>query len=357
MTPSRGSTAATFRASCSVFRAGMCGLTARPLFRPPGQPGRLDFPDADPRIPLRFPPRRARLRQPTGVGGRTRRGCDLQPESLVAGVPPALESASRRYSERQRLAGPTKAIPAEFLEAPNPRPGSHPARPSLFARPWATPSRGLRPASHRTTTICARLSPFREPLAGLRVYPGGGLCRLFRRSRVPQLQVNCTCWSAMTGKALAGYNLAQPDTASSEDLPLVETQRGTGFEVWSLVAEADERFVLPTQVMLAARSLVRNDGQRHFRVVQRDAPKDCVPERTLNPAGRARLCVRRPVICSLQRGMTAAYGRCSSKSSASSGTLSVTAWNRSCTSTTRLAGGPRTGTTEAETPGNTSSSR
>src|SRR5262249_25417608 len=78
-----------------------------------------------------------------------------------------------------------------------------------------------------------------------------------------------------------------------EDLPLAETQRGTAFEVWSLVGEASERFVLPTQVMLAARSLGRNDGKSHFRAVQRDTRKDCVPERTLNPAGRERL-VRPP---------------------------------------------------------------
>lgn len=43
----------------------------------------------------------------------------------------------------------------------------------------------------------------------------------------------------------------------NEGMPLVETRRGTGFEVWSLVGEASECYVLPTQVMLVAERLVR----------------------------------------------------------------------------------------------------
>ena len=42
-----------------------------------------------------------------------------------------------------------------------------------------------------------------------------------------------------------------------EGLPLAETSRGNAFEVWSLVGEAGERFVLPTQVMLVADRLSR----------------------------------------------------------------------------------------------------
>jgi hypothetical protein len=42
-----------------------------------------------------------------------------------------------------------------------------------------------------------------------------------------------------------------------ERLPLAETQSGAGFEVWSLVGDEGERFVVPTQVMLAAAELVR----------------------------------------------------------------------------------------------------
>ena len=46
-------------------------------------------------------------------------------------------------------------------------------------------------------------------------------------------------------------------TGFKEGLPVLTTKRGTGFEVWSLVGEAGERFVLPTQVMLVAEHLVK----------------------------------------------------------------------------------------------------
>jgi hypothetical protein len=42
-----------------------------------------------------------------------------------------------------------------------------------------------------------------------------------------------------------------------ERLPHVETAAGTGFEVWSLVGERGDRFVVPTQVMLVGERLVR----------------------------------------------------------------------------------------------------
>jgi hypothetical protein len=45
-------------------------------------------------------------------------------------------------------------------------------------------------------------------------------------------------------------------TAIKDDLPVVGTECGTGFEVWSLLGEAGECFVLPTQVMLVADRLV-----------------------------------------------------------------------------------------------------
>lgn len=43
-----------------------------------------------------------------------------------------------------------------------------------------------------------------------------------------------------------------------EALPPVATVRSTGFEVWSLMGEEGERFLLPTQVMLVADQLVRH---------------------------------------------------------------------------------------------------
>jgi hypothetical protein len=45
-----------------------------------------------------------------------------------------------------------------------------------------------------------------------------------------------------------------------EDLSVARTSRGNAFEIWSLVAGAGERFVIPTQVMLVADHLVKRDG-------------------------------------------------------------------------------------------------
>lgn len=47
------------------------------------------------------------------------------------------------------------------------------------------------------------------------------------------------------------------EAGAREPLPPVRTARGTAFEIWSLVGEAGERAVLPTQVMLVAASLER----------------------------------------------------------------------------------------------------
>jgi len=46
-------------------------------------------------------------------------------------------------------------------------------------------------------------------------------------------------------------------TGFRESVPAIQTQKGTGFEVWSLVGEPGDRYVLPTQVMLVADHLVR----------------------------------------------------------------------------------------------------
>ena len=56
-----------------------------------------------------------------------------------------------------------------------------------------------------------------------------------------------------------GYYLATSwlrEAGCKEGLPLVKTQPGPAFEVWSLAGEAGEQFVLPTQVMLVADRIV-----------------------------------------------------------------------------------------------------
>jgi hypothetical protein len=64
----------------------------------------------------------------------------------------------------------------------------------------------------------------------------------------------------LVGTDWAGY---RPATAwlkgvgQPEPMPRVETRRGTAFEVWSLLGEAGDRVVIPTQVMLVAERLER----------------------------------------------------------------------------------------------------
>jgi len=67
----------------------------------------------------------------------------------------------------------------------------------------------------------------------------------------------------LVGTDWGGYDTAtewlrQTCSGYRESLPPVATQVGTAFEVWSLVGEQGERFVIPTQVMLVADHLVRN---------------------------------------------------------------------------------------------------
>jgi hypothetical protein len=65
----------------------------------------------------------------------------------------------------------------------------------------------------------------------------------------------------LVGTDWEGYHRATAwlrEAGYREALPSVATRRGTAFEVWSLVGEEGERFVLPTQVMLVADRLVRN---------------------------------------------------------------------------------------------------
>jgi hypothetical protein len=64
----------------------------------------------------------------------------------------------------------------------------------------------------------------------------------------------------LVGNDWDGYRVAREwlcKVGNRESLPLVETQRRTAFEVWSLNGEVGSRFVLPTQVMLVAEQLIR----------------------------------------------------------------------------------------------------
>jgi hypothetical protein len=64
----------------------------------------------------------------------------------------------------------------------------------------------------------------------------------------------------LVGDDWYGYGVARDWLAEHgfhERLPRVETAGGGGFEVWSLLGRRGDRFVVPTQVMLAGERLVR----------------------------------------------------------------------------------------------------
>ncbi|MCI0337077.1 MAG: FkbM family methyltransferase [Acidobacteria bacterium] len=174
-------------------------------------------------------------------------------------------SQVHRYSEHQRLTGPTKSIPAVVMES------SYPS-----ARGQA-PNVSYASVAFRETMgytihrLAAGVSshnndprPFTaipEPLTGLAFTQ----VVAYAVSPVEVEFLTSGKLYVLVGNDWDGYFSATDwlgQKGFRERLPLVETRDGIGFEVWSLVAEAGERFVLPTQVMLVAEQLVRNAGGR-----------------------------------------------------------------------------------------------
>lgn len=173
-------------------------------------------------------------------------------------------SGVRRYRERQRLAGPTKAIPAGFLRAPRLAP-ILPCAIVAFRETMGYTVARLETGASSHNNDPRPFTAVPEPLAGLEFTQ-------VVASSVSSVEVEFLTPGklyVLVGNDWEGYYPATTwlsEQGFKEDLPLVETRRGTAFEVWSLVGGASGRFVLPTQVMLAAARLVKNDGQRHSRM-------------------------------------------------------------------------------------------
>jgi hypothetical protein len=167
-------------------------------------------------------------------------------------------SQVRRYRERQRLTGPTMEVPAKFLNAPcsgRDQPCGSTAAVAFRETMGYTLARletGV--SSHNNDTRPFKTIP--EPLAGLQFTQ-------VVSSVVSPVEIEFLTHGklyVLVGNDWYGYYPASAwlrQAGFREELPLVETQRGTGFEVWSLVGDTGESFLLPTQVMLAARQLVR----------------------------------------------------------------------------------------------------
>ena len=184
------------------------------------------------------------------------------------------------YTERQRVSGATETVPATFLEtrypsARGPAPGVACARVAFHETMGYTIER-LAPgiSSHNNESRPFKTIP--EPLDGL-PFTQVVACVV---SPVEVEFLSSGKLYVLVGNDWTGHHLATEwlsHTGFREALPLVETQSKTGFEIWSLVAEAGEHFVLPTQVMLAANGLVRNNGQHNFRVAERLAEPAVAP--------------------------------------------------------------------------------
>jgi FkbM family methyltransferase len=175
-------------------------------------------------------------------------------------------SQVRRYSERQRQAGPTKGVPAVYFETPCPGPrGPAPDVPRArvaFRESMGCTVERLRPGVPSHNNYSRQFATVPEPLRGLPftqvvAYSVSPVEVLFLTAGKLYVLVG-NDWdgsrSAVAWLSQAGFR---------EELPLVDTGQGTGFEVWSLVAETGERFVLPTQVMLVADDLSRGGGEPH----------------------------------------------------------------------------------------------
>jgi hypothetical protein len=205
-------------------------------------------------------------------------------------------SQVRNYTERQRLRGATESVTATFMEtrypsARGPAPAAACARVAFHETMGYTVARlALGVSSHNNEPRPFTAIP--QALAGL-LFTQVVACVV---SPVEVEFLTAGKLYVLVGNDWAGHHPNTEwlsHTGFREALPLVETQARTGFEVWSLVAEAGERFVLPTQVMLAAAELVKNDGQRRFPVAEHHTAKDFVPEGSLNPSGGERV-VRAP---------------------------------------------------------------
>ena len=159
----------------------------------------------------------------------------------------------RRYGEEQRLPGPTASLPAGFL---GPALDLPPARVG-FAEEMGYAVARLEPGISSHVNDSRPFTTIPDELRGLRftqVVAGNAAPFEVEFRTSGKLFV-------LVGNDWEGYRTARDwltRTGFDEKLPLAETEPGVGFEAWSLLGEAGDRLVLPTQVMLVAEDLVRS---------------------------------------------------------------------------------------------------
>jgi hypothetical protein len=161
-------------------------------------------------------------------------------------------SLVRRYTQEDRIHGEVRSVPADYLGPPRPAP---PAR-AAFAEEMGYVVRSLEPGVSSHVNDERPFGDVPDTLRGLRFTqvvawrPGPVDVRLLTPGRL----------FVLVDDGWYGYDIARAWLAEHgfcERLPRVETGADGGFEVWSLVGAAGDRFTAPTQVMLAGERLVR----------------------------------------------------------------------------------------------------
>jgi hypothetical protein len=164
-------------------------------------------------------------------------------------------SGVRRYTERQRVAGPVLTVPASRLGRRGAAPASDHAH-AAFSEDMGYSIGRLAPGVSSHNNLARPIATVPTPLAGLEFTQ----VVAYRASPVELEFLSPGKVYVLVGDDWYGYHPATEWLELEgyrEPLPALLTQCGAGFEVWSLVGKAGERFVLPTQVMLAARELTR----------------------------------------------------------------------------------------------------
>ena len=171
-------------------------------------------------------------------------------------------SQVRRYTERQRLPGATESVPATALETPYPSVrGPAPDVPCAriaFREAMGFTVRQLEVGASSHNNESRPFTVIPEKLAGL---PFTQVVA-YAVSPIEVEFLGSGKLYVLVGNDWNGHHSATEWLSRNgfrEGLPSLETQNKTNFEVWSLVAQAGEHFVLPTQVMLVAEQLVRSD--------------------------------------------------------------------------------------------------
>jgi FkbM family methyltransferase len=189
-------------------------------------------------------------------------------------------TATRRYHEGQRLLGQVKSISATYLETPYPSPLGAP--PSVacaaiaFSETMGYTIATLDPgaSSHNNDHRPFELIP--DVLRGRRFTQvvSGGV------SEVEIEFLSAGKLYVLVGTDWGGHEPATEwlaRTGYKEDLCLARTSRDNAFEIWSLVAAAGERFVIPTQVMLVSDHLVKRESlQNKSQAVARSPAQDSI---------------------------------------------------------------------------------